>query len=156
MPDACYERKAESTRAAGFLNFDEPIHDYRNVCGTKGRANLCVEIMRRLTICLVPLILALTGTLVCAADKPSDKSSTDRKVVQRVVPAYPELARTANITGTVRLLVMVAPNGSVKSVQAIGGNPVLIRAAQDAVSNWKFSPATEETREPVELHFAPQ
>jgi TonB family protein len=124
--------------------------------GTKGRVSLCLEIMRRLAISLGPLVLALHCALVCAADKPADKTSSDRKVVQRVVPAYPELARNANITGTVRLLVMVAPNGSVRSVQAIGGNPVLIKAAQDAVSNWKFSPATEETREPIELHFAPQ
>ena len=111
---------------------------------------------RRLSISALLLVLAINRALVCAADKPSDKTSADRKIVQRVVPAYPELARSANITGTVRLLVMVAPNGSVKSVQAVGGNPVLIKAAQDAVTNWKFSPATEETREPIELHFAPQ
>ena len=111
---------------------------------------------RRLSMSAMLVALALNGVAACAADKPAEKTSTDRKVVQRVVPAYPELARSANITGTVRLMVMVAPNGSVKSVQAIGGNPVLIKAAQEAVSNWKFSPATEETREPVELRFAPQ
>ena len=85
---------------------------------------------------------------------PADKTP-ERKIVQPVVPVYPELARNANIAGTVRLLVVVAPNGSVKSVQAVGGNPVLIKVAQEAVTNWKFAPSTEETREPIELHFSP-
>jgi TonB family protein len=102
-----------------------------------------------LAVCL--LLIASPAAMYSA-----DKTSTERKVVQRVVPAYPELARSANISGTVRLLVMVAPNGAVKSVQPVGGNPVLIKAAQDAVTNWKFAPAPEETREPVELHFTPQ
>lgn len=105
---------------------------------------------RRLKISLLLLAFALHPFMLCAADKPAE-----RKVVQRVVPAYPELARTANISGTVRLLVMVAPNGTVKSIQALGGNPVLIKAAQDAVTNWKFAQATEETREPIELRFTP-
>ncbi len=110
---------------------------------------------RRLVTSLLLLGFACNCVPAYAADKPAEKSSGDRKVVQRVVPVYPELARTANIKGTVRLLVMVAPNGSVKSVQAVGGNPVLIKAAQDAVTNWKFAPATEESREPIELHFEP-
>lgn len=110
---------------------------------------------RRLITSLLLLGVAIYCALAYAADKPQDKPSTERKVVQRVLPVYPELARSANIAGTVRLVLMVAPNGSVKSVQAVGGNPVLIRAAQEAVTNWKFAPSTEETREPVELRFSP-
>ncbi len=110
---------------------------------------------RRSITSLLLLVFALHSTLLYAADKATEKVSSERKVVQRVAPVYPELARNANIAGTVRLLVMVAPNGSVKSVRAVGGNPVLIKAAQDAVTNWKYAPATEESREPVELHFEP-
>ena len=120
----------------------------------KGRVTLCTMTCRSITP-IVLLGFALNCALAYCADKPADKPSADRKVVQRVVPAYPELARSANIAGTVRLLAIVAPNGSVRSVQALGGNPVLIKAAQDAVTNWKFAPATEESREPIELHFDP-
>jgi TonB family protein len=104
----------------------------------------------RYRLAIFLMLIATCPAMMCV-----DKQSTERKVVQRVLPVYPELARSANISGTVKLLVMVAPNGAVKSVQPMGGNPLLIKAAQDAVTNWKFAPASEETREPVELHFAP-
>lgn len=54
----------------------------------------------------------------------------------------------------VKLVALVAPNGSVKSTEAVGGNPVLIRAAVDAVKGWKFAPALNETREVIELRFS--
>jgi hypothetical protein len=36
------------------------------------------------------------------------------------------------------------------------GDPVLIKAAQDAVMTWKFAPAAEETNELIELRFGPR
>jgi TonB family protein len=78
-----------------------------------------------------------------------------RKVQDRVLPHYPELARALNLTGTVKLAVTVAPNGSVKSVRAVGGNPVLLKAAQDAVYKWKWAPAPQESQELVDLRFHP-
>lgn len=60
------------------------------------------------------------------------------------------------LTGTVKVLAVVAPDGSVKKIQPVGGSPVLIQAAQDAVYKWKFSPATAETQETIELRFNPE
>jgi outer membrane biosynthesis protein TonB len=61
-----------------------------------------------------------------------------------------------NLVGTVKVLATVAPDGTVKSVQPMGGSPVLIQSASDAVSKWKFSPASAESKELIELHFDPQ
>ena len=44
-----------------------------------------------------------------------DSFEMTRKVTSRVVPAYPELARAMNVKGTVRLQVVVAPNGTATS-----------------------------------------
>ncbi len=77
-----------------------------------------------------------------------------RKVVRKVEPHYPELARKMNLGGTVKVVAFVEPNGSVKKVDATGGSPLLVQAAENAISQWKFAPGTE-SRETVELHFTP-
>jgi outer membrane biosynthesis protein TonB len=59
------------------------------------------------------------------------------------------------LSGTVRVVAVVAPDGTVKKVEPMGGSPVLIEASKEAVMNWKFAPANSETKETVELHFAP-
>ncbi len=78
-----------------------------------------------------------------------------RKVVSRVVPKYPSLARTMNLQGVVRADVLVAPNGSVKLVEVKGGHPLLAQAAQTALREWKWEPAPRETHESVEIRFSP-
>jgi TonB family protein len=60
-----------------------------------------------------------------------------------------------NIKGSVKVDLTVAPNGSVKKTRVIGGNPVLVTVALDAVRQWKFEPGPEDTTEMVELRFSP-
>ena len=76
-------------------------------------------------------------------------------IVDRVVPVYPDLARRAQIHGTVRVGVVVTPSGKAKFTQVIGGNPLLAKAAVDAIEKWKWAPAAQETKELVELNFHP-
>ena len=76
-----------------------------------------------------------------------------RRAKNRVQPAYPDLARKMNITGTVKVEVTVAPNGSVKDARVVGGHPVLAGAALEAAKKWKFEPASEETTGTVEFKF---
>ena len=76
-----------------------------------------------------------------------------RKVKTKVTPALPELARRMNITGKVKIEVVIAPDGRVKSSRALGGHPVLVQSCQDAVKEWKFEPAPEETTQVVEFDF---
>jgi TonB family protein len=78
-----------------------------------------------------------------------------RKVLSKVVPQYPSLARTMNLQGVVRADVLVAPNGSVKLVEVKGGHPLLAQAAQTALRQWKWEPAPHETHESIEFRFNP-
>jgi TonB family protein len=71
--------------------------------------------------------------------------STTRKIKTRVEPEYPELARKNNISGSVRVEIIVAPDGKIKEVKVLGGNPVLAQAAVAAVNKWKYEPASEES-----------
>jgi membrane protein involved in colicin uptake len=59
-----------------------------------------------------------------------------------------------SLAGTVRVIAVVAADGDVKSVEPLGGSPVLIKAAEDAVAKWKFAPGGE-SKEVVEFHFNP-
>ena len=76
-------------------------------------------------------------------------------MVSRVMPVYPELARRTNISGTVKLDAVIAPDGKVKATDVIGGNPILVQAAVDAVRKWRFEAAAQQTKERIELKFSP-
>ncbi len=78
-----------------------------------------------------------------------------RRLISKVTPIYPELARRTNISGTVKLDALVAPDGTVKTTEVVGGNAILIQAAVDAVRKWKFEAAAQQTRERIELKFSP-
>ena len=69
----------------------------------------------------------------------------ERKAVRKVQPAYPELARQMNVGGTVRVEVVIAANGSIKTVRPLGGHPLLIRSATEALKNWRYEPGPETT-----------
>jgi len=107
---------------------------------------------------LVVILFFGLALLLASAGKAQDQVSSDstRRVVRKVVPNYPELAKKMNLGGTVRILATVAPDGTVRSVEARGGSPLLIKAAEDSLYKWKFASAAVETKESVELHFNPQ
>jgi TonB family protein len=78
-----------------------------------------------------------------------------RRAKSKVSAVYPELARKMNLSGTVKLEVVVAPNGSVKDAKVVGGHPVLAGAALDAVRKWRFEPAGAESTGIVDFKFEP-
>jgi TonB family protein len=93
---------------------------------------------------------------LCAATGFAQTATTDegkRKVRSRVAPTYPELAKRMSVTGKVKIEVIIAPDGHVKSTRAIGGHPLLVQSCTDAVKEWKFFPAPEETTQVVEFDF---
>ena len=96
--------------------------------------------------------LRLGSSFVC----PAGQTRKHRKIVNRVMPQYPEIARTMNLSGSVKADALVEPMAPSKSVEVKGGHPVLVRAAQDAIYKWKWAPAAHETREPIEVRFEPQ
>src|SRR5215831_16424457 len=81
-------------------------------------------------------------------------TETNRKVVRKVEPQYPATAKKMNLGGTVRIVASIGADGNVKKVEAVGGSPLLIQAAESAVSQCRFVHDTAST-ETVELHFTP-
>jgi protein TonB len=59
------------------------------------------------------------------------------------------------ITGTVKVQVVVSPNGTVKEAKILGGHPVLANAALEAARKWRFEPAAEESTGVVDFRFEP-
>jgi TonB family protein len=84
------------------------------------------------------------------------QSELTRKVKTKVDPPYPALARKLNIRGTVKVLVVVTPSGELKETKVVGGNPILVDAALDALRQWKFEPAAESSTGTVEFKFEPE
>jgi TonB family protein len=72
------------------------------------------------------------------------------KLIRAPQPAYPEQAREAGIEGNVRFAAVIARDGAILSLQTLGGHPLLVQAALDAVKQWVYQP-TLLNGEPVEV-----
>jgi TonB family protein len=66
--------------------------------------------------------------------------SANGYLLERVEPRYPEAARQQHIQGPVVLNVLVRPSGRVGETSVISGDPLLAKAATDAVRQWRFNP----------------
>jgi protein TonB len=71
-------------------------------------------------------------------------------LLHRVVPAYPELARRARISGAVTLRAVIGKEGTIENLRLTSGHPMLAQAALDAVRQWRYRPYLLN-REPVEV-----
>ena len=102
-------------------------------------------------------LLVVSSALVLSSPSWSqqDQNESKRKVVSKVVPSYPEIARSLRIKGVVRIEAIVAPNGSVKTTHILGGHPLLAQTADQAVHKWRWEPASAESKELVEVRFDP-
>lgn len=71
----------------------------------------------------------------------------------RVAPRYSEAARRARLQGSVLVQAVIDERGNVTEVRVMRGLPMgLDQSAADAVSQWKFTPATLEGR-PVKVYY---
>jgi len=71
-------------------------------------------------------------------------------ILNRVNPPYPELAKRARISGSVKLEGIIAKDGTVQQLKVISGHPLLVPAALEAVRQWRYRP-TLLNGEPVEV-----
>ena len=62
------------------------------------------------------------------------------RLIHEVRPSYPPLARQARISGTVKLEAVLSRDGTIQSLRAVSGHPLLIHAALDAVRQWRYQP----------------
>jgi TonB family protein len=78
-----------------------------------------------------------------------------RKVISNPAPAYPETARRFRVTGVVKVQVVIAPDGQIKTTKIIGGHPLLVNAVEETLKSWKYAPAGAETTATMEFKFSP-
>jgi TonB family protein len=111
---------------------------------------------RTATVLLAVLILAATAGPIHLGAQQTQSEDIVRRAKSKVQPLYPELARKMNIAGTVKIEVVVAPNGTVKDARVVGGHPVLAGAALDAAKKWRFEPASAESSGVIDFKFEPR
>ena len=98
-------------------------------------------------------LFVLAGSLA-SAQQASEEGR--RKAKNRVNPAYPDLARRMNISGKVKIEVVIVPDGHVKSSRAVGGHPVLVQPCVEALKDWRFDTGPEDTTQVIEFSFKDQ
>jgi protein TonB len=71
-----------------------------------------------------------------------------------VRPVYPELAKEACIRGTVRLAALINLKGELEHLRLISGHPFLVKAAMDAVKQWRYRPIPVSLASKIDVPFS--
>jgi protein TonB len=61
-------------------------------------------------------------------------------IVSKAEPVYPQLAKSARVSGVVHLAAIIAKDGTIQELHSLGGPALLIQAAMDAVKQWVYRP----------------
>lgn len=94
-------------------------------------------------------VLGSTGPAVDVAPPPPPPAAThplkvshwaEGNLIFRVQPVYPPLAREARIQGTVELRAIISKAGTIENLAVVSGHPLLVRAAIEAVRQWRYRP----------------
>jgi TonB family protein len=109
----------------------------------------------RLVLMLSAVLLSGFLNLAARAAQTYEPGENERKVLTRVDPEYPDALKKLYIGGVVRVEVVVAPNGSVKSTKLLGGSPILGQSTMKAIQQWKYAPASAEQVLTVKVEFDP-
>jgi TonB family protein len=90
------------------------------------------------------LLTAATRMAVADSEKHLTPSESLAAATSKPQPDYPVMAKQLRLEGAVNLNAFVTEDGTVEKVEAVSGNPILTRAAEDALKRWKFSKQTED------------
>jgi len=100
---------------------------------------------------------------IAAVEKKPDRLKIggvvlEAKILMRVIPVYPPLARQTRVQGTVLLVGVIARDGTVQELSVVSGHPLLVKAAVDAVRQWVYRPTLlngdpVEVVAPIEVRF---
>jgi len=122
-----------------------------------GRFTLNQNTMKlRMGILGVTLTLLLGGSAALSPRAQAQEAAAEsvkRKVKNEVVPEYPPLAKRMNVTGRVKIETTISAEGHVTTTRVVGGSPLLVNSAMDALKKWRFEPAAKETSEIIEFDF---
>jgi TonB family protein len=102
---------------------------------------------RRAIYAMLLMGMSLTGLSAMAQEK--------RKAISHPAPVYPETAKRMQLTGVVKVQVVIGADGQIKETKVIGGHPIFVNTVQETLKNWKYAPASSETTQVLEFNFQP-
>jgi protein TonB len=90
----------------------------------------------------------LNGLMAASPNLPKPSLATLRisqgvsqgLLIKRVQPKYPQAALAAHTQGAVQIQASIDKEGSVVNLKVLKGDPVLARAALEAVRQWRYKP----------------
>jgi TonB family protein len=103
----------------------------------------------RKTLCSALFVVAMSLVVL------SLSAQENRKVISNPAPVYPEMAKKLNLSGVVRVQVLIGADGQIKEVKVLGGHPVLVNEVERSLKNWKYTPSSNETTKSLEFNFHP-
>jgi TonB family protein len=128
-----------------------------NFAGLSGFKDMIVKrVTGILVLCLLAFIAASSLRTVSLRAQDADIAGSKRKVKVLGKPQYPDLARRLNLSGVVKVEVIIGADGKVKRTRVVGGHPVLAPEAERAAMQSEFEPGPKETTEVIEFRFSPQ
>jgi periplasmic protein TonB len=107
----------------------------------------------------VPLIVGLikppdplpaTGVKRPAAKPLRIASMETSQLIHQVQPTYPPMAKQVRVQGVVEFTAVIGKTGNIENLQLVRGHPMLVKAAEEAILQWKYKP-TLLNGEPVEV-----
>jgi periplasmic protein TonB len=112
--------------------------------------------MRAVVLLFLAVFLSLPHSAEAqnpSAPAPPEQDATSKhheltaaRLINRVNPEYPKKARKQHVEGTVRLHAVISKDGSIKNLEVISGDPLLVDAALKAVRQWRYSPTLLDGR----------
>jgi TonB family protein len=94
------------------------------------------------------------AVLLCAFAANASGQET-RKAISKPTPRYPQIAKHMNLVGSVKVEVVIGPDGKITNTNVIGGHPIFVGATLDALKEWKYEPAKTETVATLTFDFRP-
>src|SRR5262249_55616534 len=80
------------------------------------------------------------STLPGGPKAPIRSRLDEGRIIRRVQPEYPLLAKQARVEGRVVIEAIISRSGAIENIRVISGHPMLVRAAEAAVNQWEFRP----------------
>ena len=108
---------------------------------------------RIMAVCLLAALGVGSVAALFLRAQEGDAPGSKRRVKVMGKPQYPDLAKKLNLTGVVKIEVIIGTDGKVKRTRVVGGHPVLASEAEKAAIQCEFEPGPKETSEVIEFKF---
>ena len=102
------------------------------------------------------LIQSVSAAILLSAIAAASATGQEaRKSISKPTPRYPEVAKRLNLVGTVKVEILIGPDGKIKNANVLGGHPILANSTLEALKEWKYEPSKTESTATLTFDFRP-